>query len=169
MWPARCCPIGHGHVRSPDTALLEKELTGKIIGVFYEVYNEIGPGFPEFVYRRAMAIALALAGLSVVAEAHLPIWFRGHRIVKFQADLVVEDRVIVEVKSSADVNEFHNIQLTNYLRATDIEVGLLLNFGKRAEFKRRVLQNSQKRRPGPNTSTDAGPPTASCATHDDRF
>jgi GxxExxY protein len=154
---------------SPDPALLEKELTGKIIGVFYEVYNEIGPGFPEFVYRRAMAIALALAGLSVVEEAHLPIWFRGHRIVKFQADLVVEDRVIVEVKSSAEVNEFHNIQLTNYLRATDIEVGLLLNFGKRAEFKRHVLQNSQKHRPGPNTSTDAGPPTASCATHDDRF
>ena len=131
----------------PDSQLLERELTGKIIGIFYEVYNELGPGFPEFVARRAMAIALRLADLSAVEEAQLPVWFRGHRIVKFQADILVEQRVIVEVKSSAEINEFHNIQLTNYLRASDIEVGLLLNFGKRAEFKRRVLENRRKHRP----------------------
>jgi GxxExxY protein len=126
--------------------LLEGNLTGKIIGVFYEVYNELGPGFPEFIPRRAMTIALGQAGLTAIEEAQIPIWFRGHRIVKFQADILVDQRVIVEVKACAEINEFHNIQLTNYLRASDIEVGLLLNFGKRAEFRRRVLANRLKHR-----------------------
>jgi GxxExxY protein len=135
--------------------LLEKELTGKIIGVFYEVYNELGCGFPEFIPRRAMVIALGQAGLSAVEEAQIPIWFRGYRIVRFQADILVEQRVIVEVKACAEINEFHTIQLTNYLRASDMEVGLLLNFGKRAEFKRRVLANRLKHRPAVGAAPSA--------------
>lgn len=124
--------------------LLLVETTGAIIGVFYDVYNELGYGFPEFVLQRAMVVALTQAGLEVHAETELPVWFRGRRLVKFRVDLVVAPGVIVEVKARQALDDFHLAQVMHYLKATNLEVGLLLNFGRRAEFRRVILQNARK-------------------------
>src|SRR5882757_4054081 len=106
-----------------------EELTQKIIGVFYDVYNELGHGFLESVYETAMVIALEDAGLSVKRQVEVPVWFRGRQIGTFFADLLVEDVVIVELKAVRSIDPSHEAQLLHYLRATEIELGLLLNFG----------------------------------------
>ena len=105
------------------------ELTEKIIGVFYEVYNELGHGFLESVCEGAMAIGLEQAGLRVERQVPIAIWFRGHNIGVFFADLVVEGVVILELKCARNIDPAHEAQVLNYLRATTIEIGLLLNFG----------------------------------------
>ena len=124
--------------------LLLADVTSKAIGAFYDVYNEL-VGFPEFVVRRAMAIALRDAGLSVREEVELPVWFRGHYIVKFRADLMVQPGLIVEVKVRPEIDSFHKAQLLHYLKATDLELGLLLNFGRKPEFTRIIYENARKR------------------------
>lgn len=136
--------------------LLHEDTTAAIIGTFYDVYNELGVGFPEFVVRRAMAVALADAGLVVSEEVALPVWFRGRRLASFRADLVVGPGVIVEVKTRQTVDDFHLAQVLHYLKATDLEVGLLLNFGRRPEFRRVVFQNAKKPR-HPENPVEAGP------------
>ena len=126
--------------------LLHSEVTDKIVGTFFSVYNELGIGFPEFVYCRAMGVALRSAGLRVGEDVRLPVWFRGMVLVTFKADLVVLDGpVIVEIKAGADFESYQEVQLMGYLRATDVEVGLLLNFGRKARFKRFVFGNDRKR------------------------
>lgn len=125
--------------------LILGEQTGAVIREFYSVYNELGGGFPEFVYRRAMALALREAGLGVSEEVPLPVWFRGNRIVTFRADLVVGDHVLIEVKALPEVDKFQQAQVLHYLKASDLEVGLLLNFGRRPEFRRVICENSRKR------------------------
>ena len=127
--------------------LILGEQTGAVIREFYSVYNELGGGFPEFVYRRAMALALREAGLAVNEEVPLPVWFRGNRIVTFRADLVVGDHVLIEVKALPEVDKFQQAQVLHYLKASDLEVGLLLNFGRRPEFRRVICENSRKRPP----------------------
>ncbi len=128
--------------KRPD--LLMTDLTSTAIGAFYDVYNEL-VGFPEFVVRRAMAIALRDAGLSVREEVELPVWFRGHHLVKFRADLMVQPGLLVEVKVRPEIDSFHKAQLLHYLKATDLEVGLLLNFGRKPEFTRIIYENTRKR------------------------
>ena len=123
--------------------LLENE-TGIVIRVFFDVFNEMG-GFPEFLLKRAMVIALEDAGLKVLQEVALPVWFRGRRIATFRADLIVEPGLIVEVKTAPQIEPFHKAQLLHYLKATDLEVGLLLNFGRKPEFCRVVYENARKR------------------------
>jgi GxxExxY protein len=108
--------------------------------------NNLGPGFPEFVARRALAIMIGETGLAVREEIELPVWFRGQRIAKFRADLLVADTLLVEVKVSPEIDAFHTAQVLHYLKASDLEVGLLLNFGREPQFKRVVYQRSRNRR-----------------------
>jgi GxxExxY protein len=119
--------------------LIEKQLTEQIIGAFLEVSNELGAGFLESVYVKALVIALTARGLKVQAQAPLEVRFRGHLVGEFYADILVEGRVVVEVKAAKALNAEHEAQLINYLRATAIKVGLLVNFGRsRVEWKRLV-------------------------------
>lgn len=125
--------------------LKHSELTEKIIEIFFDVYNELGHGFLESVYAEAMALALAAAGLEVRREVEIPVWFRGKLIGDFRADLVVEEAVILELKAARAIDQAFEKQLLNYLRATQFEIGLILNFGPRPEFRRLVFENTRKK------------------------
>ncbi|HZN01117.1 MAG TPA: GxxExxY protein [Pyrinomonadaceae bacterium] len=127
-----------------NTELKHGKTTDKIIRVFYEVYNELGDGFLESVYQKSLVIALNSAGLCVCSPIEIPVWFRGIQVGSFEADVLVEKCVLLELKAARCLNLTHQAQLLNYLRATDIEVGLLLNFGLKPEFKRLVFDNSRK-------------------------
>jgi GxxExxY protein len=120
------------------------EITQRIIGVFYDAYNELGKGFLESVYREAMRLALTQAGLKVESEVSTPVEFRGVVIGIFSADLVVNEAVLIELKAGDTLTREHDSQTLNYLRATAIEVALLMNFGSSARFKRLVMDNASK-------------------------
>jgi GxxExxY protein len=124
--------------------LKHAEVTQKIIGVFFAVYNELGPGFLESVYVESLAIALAQAGLSVEREQPLTVRFRGHVVGKFRADLIIGEVILVEAKACPKLNAIHEAQTLNYLRATSLEVGLLVNFGPRPQFRRLLFDNPRK-------------------------
>lgn len=124
--------------------LLRKELTEKIIGVFYSVYNALGYGFLEKVYHNAMIIALRKAGFGVESQVKIDVYYENERVGEYYADLVVDGLVILELKAADALLEEHEAQLTNYLRATDKEVGLLFNFGKSPQFKRKAFSNANK-------------------------
>ena len=127
-----------------ERGLKHRELTEKIIGVFYEVYNEMGHGFLESVYEGAMGVALPQAGLKLERQVPLRVMFRGAVVGDFRADLLVENAVLLELKAAREIEPVHEAQLLNYLRATQIEVGLLFNFGPKPQFKRLVFENSRK-------------------------
>ena len=118
--------------------LVAGNITREVIGAFFDVYNELGHGFAEGVYQRALPIALASRGVGVEREVPLRVLFRGEPVGDYRADLVVEQRVIVEVKAVEKLVAAHDAQLLNYLRATGLQLGLLLNFGPRATFRRLV-------------------------------
>ncbi len=120
------------------------EITQKVIGVFYEVYNELGHGFLESVYEKSLEIALNSMGIKVVRQIDIPVSFRGQRVGIFTADMLVEGCVLLELKAARALDTSHVAQLLNYLRATDIEVGLLMNFGLKPEFKRLLFDNPRK-------------------------
>ena len=120
------------------------ELTERIIGVYYAVYNELGHGFLEGVYQRAMAIALAAEGLHIACEVPISVWFRGVNVGDFRADLVVEEKILVELKAAQALDRTHEAQVLNYLRATRLELALLFNFGPRPQFRRILLDNERK-------------------------
>ena len=124
--------------------MLHHQLTEKIIGVFYEVYNELGDGFLESIYETAMVITLRNKGLKVAQQLEVPVWFRGQQIGLFFADLLVEGVVIVELKAVRSIDPSHEAQLLHYLRSTEIELGLLLNFGVKPEIKRKIYHNPRK-------------------------
>ena len=128
----------------PNIDLLHVDLTDRIIGEFYDVFNELGHGFVESVYEEAMVIALRAAGLRVDRQVLVTVYFRGQVVGMLKADLVVECRVVVELKASRAIDSAHEAQLINYMRATELEVGLLLNFGTRPSFKRLVYTNDRK-------------------------
>ena len=118
-------------------ALLYEELTGQIIEACFEVINELGAGFLESVYQQALLIALAQKGLRARSQAPISVMFRGQSVGEFYADVLVEDKVIVELKAVSALMPAHQAQVINYLKATGIEVGLLINFGQpRLEYKR---------------------------------
>jgi GxxExxY protein len=121
-----------------------KEVTDKIIRVFFEVYNELGHGFLESAYERSLEIALTSLGLKVLRQIQIPVWFRGKPVGDFTADMLIEDCVLLELKAARTLDSSHQAQLLNYLRATEIEVGLLLNFGLKPEFKRLSFDNPRK-------------------------
>ncbi|MGB6476894.1 MAG: GxxExxY protein [Candidatus Sulfotelmatobacter sp.] len=120
-------------------------MTEKIIGVFYDVYNELGHGFLESVYEQALAVAFLEAGMKAERQVAVSVWFRGQRVGVFCADMLVEEKVLIELKASRTIEQAHEKQLLNYLRATDIEVGLLLNFGAKAQFRRLAYENERKK------------------------
>jgi GxxExxY protein len=121
-----------------------EELTEKVIGVFYSVYRELGYGFLESVYEEAMDLSLVESGLSVTRQLLVPVWYHGKKIGEFKADLVVNNLVLVELKADKQLEQVHESQTLNYLRATDFEVALLFNFGPQAKFKRLVFDNERK-------------------------
>ncbi len=126
------------------TEYLHSELTGKIIKAFYNVYNELGYGFLEKVYEKAMLIELDGLGLECSAQHSIKVYYDGHEVGEYYADILVENKVIIELKSADGLREEHEAQLLNYLRATNVEVGLLLNFGKKPEHKRKLFENRLK-------------------------
>lgn len=145
-------------MENETSKLLYPELTETIIGVYYDVYNEVGHGFRESVYRKAMVIALTETGLQVQQEFPVAVWFRGHEIGLFRADLMVAGQVMLELKAANALDRSHEAQLIHYLRATEIEVGLVFNFGgSKPQFHRLVFENSKKKiRVHPRESTVGG-------------
>ncbi len=129
--------------------LLHRDLTDVILKTFYEVYNELGYGFLERVYQNALYIELKNKGLEVVPQKKIKVYYRGNVVGDYYADLIVEDRIIIELKAVEYIVEQFENQLLNYLRGTDCEVGLLLNFGKKPEFRRKIFENKRKTNKNP--------------------
>jgi len=127
--------------------LLHHRTTEVILAEYYKVFNELGSGFKEEIFQRAMIIALTEAGLSVQQKVVMRVWFRGRQIGYFTADIVVENVVLLEIKAAKQLESWHTAQTLNYLAASDLEVALLLNFGQKPQFKRLILTNDQKVRP----------------------
>ena len=121
--------------------MLHEELTNKIICAFYSVYNKLGHGFLEKVYENALAIELRRQDLATVQQERVLVFYDGIPVGDYVADLIVDGAVVIELKAAEVLKNDHVAQLRNYLKATDNEVGLVLNFGKRPEFKRIVLGN----------------------------
>ena len=133
-------------METEGSKLLHSELTEKIIGVYYDVYNEIGHGFLESVYSNCMHRALTQAGLSAQREVSIPVYFRGWDAGQFKADLVVNALVLLELKAAQSLDRSHEAQVMNYLRATELEVGLLFNFGgTKPQFRRIIFENPNKK------------------------
>jgi len=121
------------------------QLSHDIIQIFYAVYNELGFGFLEAVYEEALALALTEAGYTVARQIPVPVWFRGRRIGEYRADLIINGSILLELKAARNLDPSHEAQTLNYLRATEIEVALLLNFGPKPHFKRFVFENTRKK------------------------
>jgi GxxExxY protein len=134
-------------MNNATAGLKHVQLTDAIIHAFYAVYNEMGYGFLESCYEGAMELALTQAGLKVRRQVQIDVWFRGHKVGVFFADLLVNDAIILELKCTRAIDPGFEAQLLNYLRATVIEVGMLLNFGPKPEFKRLAFDNERKKVP----------------------
>ena len=120
------------------------ELSEKIIKVFFDVHNELGFGFSEKVYQKVFGIALRENGMKVDEQVPIKVYFRGQLVGEFFADMIVNDLILLELKSVSAILEEHEAQLLNYLKATEVEVGYVLNFGKSASFKRKIFDNDRK-------------------------
>lgn len=117
------------------------EITEKIIKAFYKVYNTLGYGFLEKVYENALFFELRAEALFVEKQRPIKVYYQDQLVGEYYADLIVNNLIIIELKAAENLCEEHEFQLINYLKATDIEVGLLLNFGKKPEFKRKAFSN----------------------------
>ena len=126
------------------TNILHKSITDIILKVYYEVYNELGYGFLEKVYQNAMYFELQSLGYKVEAQKQIKVYFKKQLVGEYYSDLLVEDKVIVELKATELLMNVHVAQIMNYLKGTPIEVGLLLNFGEKPEFKRFIYTNDRK-------------------------
>jgi GxxExxY protein len=118
------------------------ELTDKILRAFYKVYNSLGFGFLEKVYENAMFIELRNMGFYVEKQCRVKVFYENQEVGDYFADLIVSKKIIIELKAAEGICEEHEFQLVNYLKATQIEVGILLNFGKKPEFKRKIFSNT---------------------------
>jgi len=121
-----------------------KELTEKIIGIFYKVYNNLGYGFLENIYENAMMIDFKIENIAAVSQYAIKVFYEDKIVGEYFADILVGGKVIVEIKAARNLAVEHEAQLLNYLKATDKEVGLLLNFGPKPEIKRKVFDNFKK-------------------------
>lgn len=124
--------------------LLYKDLTDQILKIYFSVYNNLGYGFLEKIYENALGIELRNRGFEVEQQKPIKVYYRNHLVGDYFADLVVNNLIIIELKVVDKIILSHEAQLLNYLRATPIEVGLLLNFGPKAGFKRKVFTNTRK-------------------------
>lgn len=125
--------------------MLHEELTNKIIKAFYIVYNTLGYGFLEKVYENALMIELRKMDLYCSNQLPVKVYYDEQKVGDYYADIIVEDLIILELKAMKWIAEEHECQLINYLKATEIEIGLLLNFGEKPEFKRKIFTNDRKR------------------------
>jgi GxxExxY protein len=130
--------------------MLHYKLTEKIIKGFYTVYNTLGYGFLENVYENALLIELNKMGLETVQQKRIQVLYNGYVVGDYYADIIINDLIIIEVKAAEGLRDQHRNQLINYLKATDKEVGLLLNFGKIPEFKRVIFTNEKRDQTEPN-------------------
>jgi GxxExxY protein len=133
------------HSMGAAPALKHADVTEKIIGIFYDVYNELGYGFLECVYEESLMIALHQAGLAANCQIPLPVWFSGHKVGEFRADALVENCVLLELKAARSLDPAHEAQLLHYLKSTEVEIGMLLNFGTRPQFRRLIFDNDRKK------------------------
>ena len=124
--------------------MLHENITGKIIKAFYIVNDKLGHGFLEKVYENSIAIELIKLGSKVEKQKNIKVYYDNKIVGDYYADLIVDDLVIVELKAAESLCPEHEAQLINYLKATNLEVGLLLNFGLKAEFKRKIFSNIRK-------------------------
>jgi len=124
---------------------LHKDLTSAIIRVFYKVYNTLGYGFLEKVYENALKIELLNSGFFVEKQKPINVYYEANLVGEYFADLIVNGKVIIELKAADCLCEENEYQLINYLKATEIEVGLLLNFGKKPEIRRKIFMNKNKK------------------------
>jgi GxxExxY protein len=122
-----------------------KDITDKIIKTFYKVYNELGFGFLEKVYEKSLFLELTSMGLSCEKQKPITVYYDGQIVGDYFADIIVNNCVIVELKAAETLIGEHELQLINYLKATEMEVGLLLNFGKNPEIKRKFFTNDRKK------------------------
>ena len=125
--------------------ILHRELTEQILDAFYEVYNELGYGFLERVYQNALFFELQDRGLKVVAQRRCNVYFRGREVGEYFTDIIVNDLIILELKACATILDEHELQLQNYLKASTLEIGFILNFGKEPEFSRKIFTNDRKK------------------------
>ena len=121
-----------------------EEITEQIIKAFYKVYNTLGYGFLEKVYLKALLVELTEMGLKAEINKRVYVYYKDRVVGDYISDMIVEDIVICELKANESLSEENESQLINYLKATDIEVGLLLNFGKRPEIRRKIYDNDKK-------------------------
>jgi GxxExxY protein len=126
------------------TNIKHQEITDKVIKIFYKVYGQLGYGFLEKVYENAMMIELKKEGLPATAQSPIKVSYEGEVVGEYFADILVDHKVIVEIKGAKGLASENEAQLLNYLKATDVEVGLLLNFGPKPEVKRKLFDNSRK-------------------------
>lgn len=126
------------------SSILHQELTKSILKIFFEVYNELGYGFLERVYQNALYYELKANGFQVETQKKIKVYYKEIEVGDYFADIIVNDLVILELKAQDYLVEANEFQILNYLKATECEVGLLLNFGKKPEFIRKVYQNNRK-------------------------
>ncbi len=122
-----------------DKEFLYEDITKKIIKCFYKIYDELGSGFLESVYEKALMIELKDIGLNADNQKNLDVYYKNQLVGEFKSDIIAEDKIIIEIKAVTNLTTQHEAQLINYLKATGIKVGLLVNFGDKLEFKRRVF------------------------------
>ncbi|MEO5644408.1 MAG: GxxExxY protein [Bacteroidia bacterium] len=127
--------------------MLHKEITDKILKAFYKVYNELGFGFLEKVYENALVVELRKTGLMCNKQQPINVFYEEINVGSYYADIIVNNCVIIELKAAESLVEAHELQLVNYLKATEIEIGILLNFGKVPSFKRKIFTNDRKKLP----------------------
>lgn len=127
------------------SSLLHKKISDAVLKAYYDVYNQLGYGFLEKVYQNAMYLELKSLGFKVEAQKQIKVYFKNQLVGEYYADIVIEDKIIIELKACALLMSVHIAQLMNYLKATEVEVGLLLNFGEEPEFKRIIYTNDRKK------------------------
>ena len=123
---------------------LYTDITGAIIESYFNVYNKLGFGFLESVYQRAMVFGLSAKGFKCDDKFPIKVYYSGQNVGNYVADILVNEIVVIEIKAASELCEDHEKQLINYLKATDLEVGLLLNFGVKPQFKRKVFSGEYK-------------------------
>lgn len=124
--------------------MIHKELSDKVIKAFYKVYNELGYGFLEKVYQNALYLELTSMGIQAKRNYQIEVFYLRHKVGVYYADILVENKIILELKASENIVDAHECQLVNYLKATDLEIGLLLNFGRKPQLSRKIFSNVRK-------------------------
>ena len=145
------CYVFCASVHAMTIGLIDEHLTGSAIGAFFSVYDTLGHGFLEHIYKAALERELRARGHDVAREVGVTVFYKGEELAHQRLDMLVDDRLVIEVKSKQEPPEIGRAQLLNYLRATNLEVGLLLNFGPKPSFKRVLCENARHHKPLPDS------------------